>query len=552
MILSANVLFKKNNLLVSQLKGVNVELKAESNSFSFSIEFIEKVTLAEVFVQFNLEEEIFWCRTSSYEWKKPAPSHPWVANTHSPKILKSSGESVIVGGSTHGCWELDTDAKTLRWYFIHPQLSPLMTYDSEDRRHFLKEQEIAAGEKIEDRIFWSKGTVEEWARTPLGFLPIVCFTDHSDFDTLENLEVLRGFFKNLGIRVTKGFFLHDYTHKKSNASFEDPSSRKELISWDKDGHELVYHAFSQSYRGEQSQREFQEFSSPDSLKPITTYIDHGFHPYNFTKQPLGDWKKWYSHMQGKGISLIWSYLDSGEGNLFAINQLNPQSFTLRNIIKSSKLEKKSGIFRSRYSTLRNLIMFGVPEEIFWASKYFKGSLFALRRKPSISQAKQVLEKGGAMLKSIFLSGLLNNFNSRLDQTFYQSRFAPLFFKSSNQNETQIWVFQTLFVRDFDVVFSENALSRLLEEKGAFIAHTYFTYANPGHEGRLFEDETWFIRPEARLAFERLSKLIQSGKIWNPTLGEMKAFFEKIDRLHYQLEEGNLVIKNFDGKTRHLQ
>jgi len=551
MIKSVKIIFKKGSQVFSTIKEASFTFEINSGKTAFSLEFTEDVDLSEVYLEFVLEKKVTSCRSSSYEWVNPSAS-PWVANTHSPKMIKCEDGHIIVGCTTFGCWELEKESQVLRWYLFHPGLTPLMTYDHEDRKHFLLEQRIGAGTKISDAVLWTKGTVEEWARTPLGFLPIVCFTDHSDFDTLENLKVQRELFKNLGIRVTKGFFLFDYTHKATTASFEEKSSREELIQWEKDGHELAYHALSQSYRGQHSESEFQNFSSPKELNPVTTYIDHGFHPYNFTKQALGKWENWYSHMDIKGIKLIWNYLDSGEGNIFAVNQLNPESFTIRNILKSSKVEGQLGIKRSRYSVFRNLVTFGVPEEIFWASKYFKESMVGFRRKPSLQLGKKVLGKGGFFMKTIFSSGVFKNFTSGLDQIFHQSRFAPLFFKASNQLHTNICVFQTLFVRDFEVVFSEQALEKLLEEKGAFIAHTYFSYANPGHEGRLFEDSSWQVRPQTKEAFDRLSQLIKNQSIWNPTISEMKAFFDKIDLLEYHLEGDSLVIRNFPGITRQVQ
>jgi hypothetical protein len=551
MIRSVKAFFGSKTQLTEGIEEAAFSFLRHQSSLDFSIEFSSDVVLSEVFLEIELESEVTGCRSTFYEWISPQES-TWVANVHSPKMIRLDNGNTLVAGSTGGCWELDGRTKKLRWYFYHPDLSPLMTYDQEDRRHFLQEQLITAGTKISDAIFWTQGEVEEWARTPLGFVPTVCFTDHSDFDTLENLSVQREFFKSLGIRVTKGFFLYDYTHKQSNASFEDESSKAELIKWQEDGHELAYHALSQSYRGSQSDEEFQNFSSPKELEPVTTYIDHGFHPYNFTKQPLGQWQNWYSHMERKGIRLIWNYLDSGEGNFFAINQLNPDGFTLRNILKSARLGNENGIKRSRYSTLRNLLMFGVPEEIFWASKYFKGSLFTFRRKPSLKESKRIFSTGKDLFASIFSSGVLKNINARLDSVFGHSRFTPLFFKASNQKNTQIWVFQTLFVRDFDVVLSELALKKLVEEKGAFIAHTYFSYSNPGHEGRLFVDSSWKIREEAQLAFSRLGQLVQKGLVWNPTLSELKQYMDQLGQIEYYHDGDELRIRNFAGITRKVK
>lgn len=46
------------------------------------------------------------------------------------------------------------------------------------------------------------------------FSAIACFTDHCDFDTLENLKTQRTFFKKHEIKVTKGFFINHFSKKR--------------------------------------------------------------------------------------------------------------------------------------------------------------------------------------------------------------------------------------------------------------------------------------------------------------------------------------------------
>lgn len=548
MISSFRTIFKKDNLLVESLDGVTITTSLENSLWTFKLEFHQDIELSEVYLEFEFSSPVKFCRSSAYRWVEPV-GLDWVANSHSPKILQCQNGYKVVAQSVQGCWEYSIQEKKLKWYLIHPELTPVMVYDQEDRRVFLQNQIVRKGTTFVDGVLWTKGDVEEWARTPLGFVPIVCFTDHCDFDTHENLPIQRKFLGELGIRVTKGFFLYNYTHKSENANFEEEDTQSELIQWESEGHQLAYHALSQSYRGQQSEEEFRSFMSPPELKPITTYIDHGFHPYNFTKQPLGNWESWYSHMEKKGVQLIWSYVDSGEGNLFSVNQLNPQGFTLHHILKSAQEAKKTGILRNRKTLLRDLLMFGVPEEIFWASKYFKGSLYGLKKGFTWKGITSVFVIGVQMLKTIFTSGIFSNIKNRIHQVFPTARFAPLFFKAPNQKDSQIWIFQTLFVRDFEVVFSKPALEKLLEDKGVMIAHTYFAYANPGHEGRFFEDQSWKIRPQTEKAFARLSEKIRNQEIWNPTLQEMKDFYDQINGLKYSPEGDKIVIRNFNGITK---
>ncbi|WP_111672154.1 hypothetical protein [Algoriphagus litoralis] len=527
---------------------IDSQIKIEKGSCSFRFEFTEDIWVSELFLDIEFDDPIAFWRFLDYSWVKPGKDH-LIANTHSPKILKLSSGLTVVASQTSGCWEYQPDSGSLRWYFYHPMLSPTMVYDQNDQRIFLKKQLVPKGTLIQNGLLSAAGSVEEWARTPIGFLPTVCFTDHSDFDTTSLLKVQRKLFSDLGIKVTKGFFLYDYTHKAENASFEAEDSRNELILWAEEGHELAYHALSQSYRGEVSETEFQKFESPAALPKINCYIDHGFHPYNYTKQPLGQWEKWYSHIVPKGINLIWSYIDAGEGNLFTVNQLNPQGYTLEAISKSSSYFSSKGKKRSRKTDLRNFLMYGVPENILIKSKYLKGSLGGLLSNPGLKSLKGASSSAFSMFRQILSRETLAEIKKRRKSIFEVNRFGPVFFQACNQVNTSIQVFQTLSVRDFDIVFSEESLDRLQKESGLMIAHTYFAYTGENHEGRLFKNPSGVFRDEAKSALKRLGDKIQEDKIWNPTVSELNAFFRKFESITYVKDGDNLKISQFDGITK---
>lgn len=526
----------------------SLEWSEERGQFSF--EFKADTCLSEFFLDIEFTERIASWRYLDYTWKTPG-AKKLVANSHSPKILKLEAGRTVVANNPSGCWEYQPDTGGLRWYFYHPMLSPTMVYDQNDQRHFLSSQVIKKGTILQNGLISSHGKVEEWARTPMGFQPIVCFTDHSDFDTQSNLQIQRSLFSSLGIKVTKGFFLYDYTHKSENASFESADSRKELLRWDHDGHELAYHALSQSYRGDQSEMEFQEFKSPEGVRQVTCYIDHGFHPYNYTKQKLGDWTLWYAHMYGKGVRLIWSYIDSGEGNLFTVNQLNPEGFTLNAMLKSSRFFKAKGLKRSRKTDFRNFLMYGMPENVLRTSKFLKGSLEAFRSKPGLKSMGSLAENLTELTTNLINPETIRSIKRKGKEIFDVNRFGTVFFKACNQQTTDIRVFQTLSVRDFDVVFSEEALENLQRESGLMIAHTYFSYTGENHEGRIFKNDSGEIRSEAKSALERLAKKIQAGQIWNPTITELSQYFLKFDSISYHKEGEDLKISGFDGIVREI-
>lgn len=516
----------------------------------FSFEFEEDTIVSEVFLDIEFLDSIVLWRYLDYTWKRPGKNR-LVANSHSPKILKLESGSTVVATNNSGCWEYQPETGILRWFFYHPMLSPTMVYDHTDQRIFLRKQQIKKGTVIQNGLIACRGKAEEWARTPKGFVPTLCITDHSDFDTLANLRIQREFFENLGIRITKGFFLYDYTHKSENASFEAAEGKEELRAWDRNGHELAYHAFSQSYRGEISDLEFDRFESPEGIHPVDTYVDHGFHPYNYTKQKLAVWAGWYSHMYQKGIRRIWTYVDAGDTSFFNLNQANPLDFTWRKILQSSKLDPRYGLKGRIANDLRSFLKYRVPESIFRESLYLGGDLSNLKSRPSFAALKKAISSGLRLVFRLLNPKNIADYINKSDEVFEINRFGPLFFDSPNQIETQIQSFQTLSVRDYEIAFSENSLKKFSSEAGVVIAHTYLSYTGKNHQGRLFQDESWTIRPQAQEGFERISELIRSNQLWNPTLREMNLFYSQFGKLEYCKQGEDLIIENYDGIVRKI-
>ncbi|MCS5488988.1 hypothetical protein [Algoriphagus limi] len=525
-----------------------IEIRSDQK-FDFSINFSKDVTLRAIWLDVYFSSPITKWRYLDYSWVSPKLTS-FVANIHSPKIVKLKSDFLVVPKLNTGCWEYKTPHH-LRWFFWHPMLSPTMTYDSKDIRHFLRSKRFLSEIKIENGFLWSSGVAEEWARTPIGFFPTICFTDHSDFDTVQNLKIQREFFKKLGIKTTKGFFLYDYTHKKENASYEHPEGKIELKAWKADGHELAYHALSQSYRGEISEQEFLNFEAPEQLKPIDTYIDHGFHPYNYTKQKLGNWSEWYDHVFQKGIKRIWTYIDGGEANYFNLNQINPTYSTLGHMRLSSKLAKANGLKRNWKTNIRNFLMYGVSEELLQQGKYLGADFRGLVRKKSGNSFLKFLKSGKSFFSLAIKPENIRKQFSKSKEVFEFNRFGPVFFEAPNQLDTKIDAFQTLAVRDYDIAFSKESLERFVKENGLVIAHTYFAYTGLNHEGRLFENEHWDFRPEAKKGFERIGKLIEEGQLWNPTLRDLHSFYQKFEEIEYFLTPKGLKIKNFDGIVREV-
>ncbi|WP_296704955.1 hypothetical protein [Algoriphagus sp.] len=531
------------------------ELKAENflkydystngSIHEIDIQAFQAFKIESVLLEIKLNEIPKFWRGADYKWH-PLLLTNQVANYHSPKLLKVSSGDYLLGMDSKGCWEWDAINKVLNWYLIHPDLNPTFQYNKDDKRDWIKEISVGSSWSMKLRLFSGKGPIPELARTPLGFIPTVSFTDHCDFDTPRLLKCQRVFFKKAGIKTTKGFFTHTFSHKGEYAALDQESMKSEFQSWEEDGHELAYHALSRSFR-EESWKEFQNLKSPPDLQPIKTYIDHGFLPYNYTKQGSDNYLKWYRHMNDCGVKLIWNYLDVMEGTALTNNQLNPFDSSIKSISESLEYHKKEGLPVDKDRNTKTWLSFGTSEDFDKAVKNLSGNVIRLKKSSDffIPTLKALGKTTIAALNpEIWIKNLFKK-----EEPFHFARFTPVFFRAIDQIETDIQVFQTVSVKDFDSVFSNISLNKLLDECGLMIAHTYFAYLGGNHPGRLFEDETGKIRLGAETSLSNLGNLIQQEKVWNPTAFELMEYHSKLFEAKILYENGKLIYENAPGPLR---
>jgi hypothetical protein len=227
-----------------------------------------------------------------------------------------------------GIWEVKASrTNQLIWRFNPDFAAPITQYSNENniKKIVSATPDFNFSDNLE-LLISDKGIVEI-SRSPIPFSAIACFTDHCDFDTTENLKIQRAFFKEKGIKITKGFFLYHFSKREENASFE--RDKQELEKWIADGHELAYHSLTQSIRNQsEAITEFTDFKPPFSNIPV--WIDHGFQPYNFSLfQNNGIPKEKYEALlEEKNISVLWNYIDSGTSTNGVINQLDYSQFNL--------------------------------------------------------------------------------------------------------------------------------------------------------------------------------------------------------------------------------
>lgn len=520
--------------------------KSKNTSYTkISIDFLEDIFLEKIFLEIEFEDVPSFWRGTDYTWK--AISSPYLtANYHSPKALKFTDKSYVAATTSTGCWEWNSKRQKLLWHLLHPDLNPTFLYDDEDKREWITEAKVVKGTSFELGLFEGAGPIPEVARSPIGFVPTVCFTDHCDFDTPMLLASQREFFASAGIKTTKGFFLHTYSHQGDFAAMDQVGIREEFERWEKDGHELAYHGLSRSFR-EESWNEFQNFETPQDFNTVSTYIDHGYLKYNYTKQVSERRDAWYKHMSERGVRLIWNYLDVIEGNSLSNNQLSPFDSSIKSIQESAAIHKINGLPVDKSRDTKTWLAYGTSENFDKGIKHFN----TLLRKRKQYGLKKILVAGVGLLAMVFDTEIWKRNLFEASKPFHFSRFSPVFFEGMNQSTTEVSVFQTISVKDYVSVFSKPSLKKLGNECGLLIAHTYFGFLGDNHPSRMFLNETGALNPAAEGSLTLLGDEIRAGRIWNPTVRELHTFHKKLQELTFEVENDQLKATNSFTEVRYI-
>lgn len=506
---------------------------------SNKIELSKNITLkSDSVLKITLKQKIVKYRNHDYTWK--ILDKTYTSNPYCPKILITENGEYIQPNINIGIWEIDAKRPyELIWKFNPYYSTPIINYDKQNLK------EISLSNYLNTKnvcLLFSKQNALEVSRSQIPFSAIACFTDHCDFDTLENLRILRPFFKRHNIKTTKGFFLNHYSKREDNASFEHHS--EEIEKWRNDGHELVYHSLTQSIREfDLAIQEFKEFEPPFE---INTWIDHGFQPYNFTlfKKSKITNKDYESLLVEKNIKNLWNYLDSGTSTSGVINQLNTSQFTLSKYLKGIKgfsLQTQIKLF------LKLLLIhyFSKPEY----QKVYKDLAVNFKKIRYQKQFKSVFKliiNVFSLMKILF--GLLINWNKVKNIPFEHSKYAPVLFKHIIDSK-KFTIFQTLEMVDFVNSLKKGNIDSIIEEKGLFIAHTYFSVPMKYHTGRMIINNK--INPKVEENFQYLSEQIKLKKIWNPTLKELSEYLCNFEDVEFDLNEKGEIYctQHFDFNIR---
>lgn len=506
------------------------------NKFFFDFSEFNSSELESFDVIIEFKAPILSFRNNDYKWANCDKIR--IANEFCPKIIKLENGFLVQPNINYGIWEINpSHPKTLFWRFNPENSNPITQYTGKENAKKIIQANNFYDFSVPPALLFSNQNAIEFSRSKIPFTAIATFTDHCDFDTLESIRLQRIFFKENNIKVTKGFFLNHFSKREDNASFENDS--EELLLWRKDGHELAYHSLSQSLKPiDTGLADFFNFQPP--FDELPTWIDHGYQPYNFTLYQNSNInaKEFSTNLKSKGINILWNYIDSGTSTIGVINQLNRNDFTLSSFQKgiiNDPLKDRLGMMIKNilfhFYADRNLILkYGKT------ARSFKRFFYQGKLKSLFTFVNCIFSLLFPVLK-IFLF-----WKSTKNKTYKYANYLPIFFKHKLV-DNEFYVFQTLEMVDFKKALHKENILKLVNEKGLFIAHTYFAVPMKYHTGRIFKEPNQIDAVVAE-NFSYLGLKIKNEEIWNPTLLELVNYLSKFEKTILDVDlNGNIIVSN---------
>lgn len=517
-------LFKENSTL-------NLEFtKIHEHKIQIDSSFLGNLSTT-LHIEFEIPISKF--RTHDYKWNSIDKRQ--FANWYASKLIILENNQLVQSSQHSGVWEVHSkNPNILLWHFNVSNSQPLVRYDSNHSKH-IQHSVFGDSLSIPLAILFPKNEGIEISRSKIPFSAIICFTDHCDFDTLLSLKQQRQFFKTYDIKITKGFFLYKFSKRAKTACFE--SDEEELNEWRKDGHELAYHSLSQSIKPlNDSIIDFKTFEPP--FKDVTTWIDHGFQPYNVSRyENYEALKKDYgSLLKDKGVNILWNYVDSGTAVNGVVNQLNPTHFTLNSYCKGIR---NLGFRQQMPMIIKNIIFH------YYNTDYSTGLYRDLAKYVKTFSLKIPIKKHLHFFINLLkllrlITPVVLFWRARRHKIYPLANYTPVIFKHAISDKT-FTVFQTLEMVDFKLGLNPSNLDLLIRENGLFIAHTYFSVPLAYHVGKLFKNQSK-IDKQVTANFKYLSRKIKSEEIWNPTLHELICYFKDFQSVSFECNAtGDIII-----------
>ncbi|HEY6142797.1 MAG TPA: hypothetical protein VIV55_05110 [Flavobacterium sp.] len=534
MIEQAVLIFNEKRIIISPL---------QENLFKTSFPIPVECQNSPFDIEITFQNNISAIRNNDYQWISADKN--FIAANFVPKILKLSDGFFVQPNSMIGVWEYSKKYNNkIIWRLNHPDVAVVAKYQgASNKKNYCQTESQKITEPI--ALLFSKVGAVEFSRSKIPFSAVACFTDHCDFDTPENLKLQRNLLKETGVKVTKGFFLNHFSKRTDNASWQNDFD--ELKKWLNEGHELAYHSLSQSIKSdEESATDFRNFKQVEN---VVSWIDHGFQPYNFSlfeNTKIVSPSDYFEKQEAENIKNHWNYIDSGTSTTGVLNQLNPNHFTLNKFWKGNK-----GMpFLNRIQAfIKNCFFHHYVDETLIdnykaISQNIKDVFFSFK----LREIPKLLKNGGKVLFPLLK--VILSWNSSKNKPYRFAKYNSIVFRY-RESRKKLMIFQTLEMLDFEKSLSPENIDVFIQEKGLFIAHTYFSVPLKYHLGRMFVTED-SINKKVADNFMYLGQKISNKEIWNPTLDELVLLLSNFEKVTLDVDtKGNIMIVNASELTHRM-
>jgi len=383
-------------------------------------------------------------------------------------------------------------------------------------------------------------------RLPFGAEAALTITDHPDFDDEDRFRVFthgangdRGW-AGRGLRLTKSVFAveSDAVPRKPAPTLERPAYRALLDELHAEGSEIAPHGINESgnigpERFRRGLADLAQRYRPD------TWIDHGlslFYCYSMGGADNPDYDL-LNRLRDHGVTTLWSYHDAPVNAAASLNLLAPDVSDLGDAVRGSMRHAA----RHDYLIAAHYLRSAFLSRATGALHHTVGKALSLGRRAYLRRGGSFASRNaaawsaaGAALLGLFgepgqsRRGHLSPervFTRRegleWGATVYPERAVPMH-QVRADDQLLFATQEVLHLRD---AYTPAAFERLLDERGLHVAHTYLLNTLPYVAGMFSPDHAEpRAAPAWHVALDCLTAAVGSGRLWNPTVGELAKWF----------------------------
>jgi hypothetical protein len=383
-------------------------------------------------------------------------------------------------------------------------------------------------------------------RLPFGAEAALTITDHPDFDDEERFRVFtrgtngsRGW-AGRGLRLTKSVFAveSDSVPRKPAPTLERPAYQALLDELHGEGSEIAPHGVNES--GNIGPDRFRRALAglAQRYRP-DTWIDHGLsllYCYTMGGADNPDYDL-LSRLRDHGITALWSYHDAPVNAVASLNLLAPDAKDLGDAMRGSMRHAANSNYLIAAHYLRSAFLSratGAVHRTVGKALSVGRRAYLLRSGSIASRHAAALSAASVALLGLFdASGQPRGKNAPAERLFsrreglawgamvYPERAVPMH-QVRADDQLLFATQEVLHLRD---AYTPEAFERLIDERGLHVAHTYLLNTLPYVAGMFSPDHSEpRLAPAWLGALDSLTTEVASGRLWNPTVGELAKWF----------------------------